>query len=207
MTSERLLIYPPKDSDSREKSVLVLFFGISAFFVGLFSITRLFRVHWVFLVPLSLGSLALFMAAVLYFRMREKPLKALWVEGDSLCILLDPGTPGASPSRYPLSSIRVESKGEGVPTEIRIFRENDPLLSLALVQVRNVTLYCEIARFLQRLPDTFFPLDSEKGEKSVGKGKFFWVVLPWALIVILMAAWEIYENHLAPRNYGPFSNP
>ena len=94
MTSERLLIYPPKDSDSREKSVLVLFFGISAFFVGLFSITRLFRVHWVFLVPLSLGSLALFMVAVLFFRMREKPLKALWVEGDSLCILLDPGTPG-----------------------------------------------------------------------------------------------------------------
>lgn len=207
MRTGRLQVYPAKKTDSREKTVLLLFFAISAFFIGLFSLTRLFLIHWVWLVPLSFGSLVLFMVAVLYFRMREKPLFSLWIENDTLCVLKDPWLPGTSAERHPLSSIRMEPEDEDLPGEIRIFRGNEQMLSLTLLQVRDVTLYREIAHLLQGLPDNFSSNGADRQEKSVEKGKFFWVVLPWAMIVLLMAAWEIYENHLAPRNYGPFSNP
>ena len=205
--TERLLIYPPKDARSREKSVLLLLFGLAAFFVGLFSVTRLFLIHWVWLVPLSLGSLVLFMVAVLYFRIREKPLEALWLEKDGLFLLPDPGSPESTAVRYPLSEIRVEKEGQGLPTTMRIYHGDTLLLSFSLVQVRDVTLYGEIARLLETPSDTFSTSSSVSPAKMAGKGKFFWVILPWSLIVLLMAAWEIYESHLAPRNYGPFSNP
>ncbi|OOH73909.1 hypothetical protein [Leptospirillum ferriphilum] len=207
MRTEHLQVYPEKKTDSREKTVLLLFFAISAFFIGLFSLTRLFLIHWVWLVPLSLGSLVLFMVAVLYFRIREKPLFSLWIENDTLCVQKNPGLPGAFPERYFLSMTRMEPEDEEIPKEIRIFQGNEPLVSFSMLQVRDVTLYREIAHLLQRPPDIFSSAGSDRPEKSVKKGKFFWVVLPWAMIVLLMAAWEIYENHLAPRNYGPFSNP
>ena len=148
MRTERLLVYPPKNTDSRERTVLLVFFVVAAFFIGLFSVTRLFLIHWVWLVPLSLGSLVLFMVAVLYFRMREKPHISLWIENDSLFILRGPGLPGESPDRYALSSIRVEPEEEGFPKELRILRDNELLLSFTLLQVRDVTLYREIAHVL-----------------------------------------------------------
>lgn len=204
-STKRLLIYPPKRAGNPEKKILAAFFGIAAFFIGLFSLTRLFMIHWVWLVPLSVGSLAALMLAILYFRFREKPIQAIWLENSTLCFstLLTSAEPHVL--RFPLSDIQAESAGKGgIPREIRFRKGNELLLSCSIEQVRDVTLYEEIWHRFSPSPEVFsarLPAATEK------RGKFFWTVLPWVLIALLMAGWELYENHLAPRNYGPFSNP
>lgn len=203
---KRLLIYPAKVTGHPEKKILAAFFVIASFFIGLFSLTRLLLIHWVWLVPFSVGSLAALMLAILYFRFREKPIQALWIENDSLCLSSLPTT-SSEPVvlRFPLSEINAESSGKGrIPQEIRFSKGEELLLSCPIEQVRDITLYEEIWHRFSPSPEVFSDRPPEGGKK---RGKFFWTVLPWVFIALLMAGWEIYESHLAPRNYGPFSNP
>ena len=204
-STKRLLIYPPKRARNPEKKILAAFFFIAAFFIGLFSLTRLFMIHWVWLVPVSVGSLATLMLAILYFRFREKPVQAIWLENSTLCLASLLASAEPLVLRFPLSEIQAESAGKGsIPREIRFRKGNELLLSCPIEQVRDVTLYEEIWHRFSPSPEVFsarLPAGKEK------RGKFFWNVLPWVLIALLMAGWELYENHLAPRNYGPFSNP
>lgn len=204
-STKRLLIYPPKRAGHPEKKILAGFFVIAAFFIGLFSLTRLFMIHWVWLVPVSVGSLAALMLAILYFRFREKPVQAIWLENSTLCLASLPAFGEPLVLRFPLSDIRAESAGRGnIPREIRFRKGDELLLSCPIEQVRDVTLYEEIWHRFSPPPEVFSARLSAGKEK---RGKFFWTVLPWVLIALLMAGWELYENHLAPRNYGPFSNP
>lgn len=209
--SGRLLIYPLEGKKSGERIVIRGAFILAATGVGVFSLTRLLLIHWVWLVPVSVGSMALLMIVLLFFRFRERPFLALQVTSDALCLEDFSSSSGLfrkKPviSRYALSDVMAETLGSGVPPDgFRMMTGNRILFECRLHQVKDVSLYLGICRYFSMDPDCRPSIPP--GKAAISKKTLFWFLLAWGLIVVLMVAWSLFENWMLPRNYGPFSNP
>ncbi|MGC8528927.1 MAG: hypothetical protein ACP5OP_01835 [Leptospirillia bacterium] len=168
--------------------------------LGLFTVTRLLLIHWVFLVPASLGSLFLLGALYVLLEMRRPPLAVLEIRPNEV-------------------SYRTASEGEILlPLEKVVLGESDVsffdlvrldtgeiFAHISRESVRDVSGFETIRRYLALSPASRPPLPSSSG--SSRKRSYRWFILGWAAIILLMVLWALYENHAAPRSYEPFSNP
>ncbi len=195
----RLLVYPSGKSRSGERIAVRIAFVTAALAVGVFSVTRLLPIRWPWLVPVSFGAVALLMTVLLFSRLRERPVCAIRVTADGVCLdSLSSGRFGkrADLSLHPLADVVVEALGNDVPPEgFRMRVGHDVLCECRMAQVRDVSLYLGIWEYFSMDPGSRPPIPARR--PIVAKGKLFWMILSWGLIVFLMAIWRMYENHLA----------
>lgn len=167
--------------------------------LGLFTVTRLLLVHWVFLVPASLGSLFALGALYVVLEMRRPPLAVLEVRQNGLSyraateeeirLPLEKVALGASEVSF-FDLVRLDT-GE---TVARIQRES----------VRDVSGFETIRRYMALAPSRRPPIPASAPSRP---RTYRWLLLGWGTIVLMMILWALYENHAAPRSYEPFSNP
>lgn len=174
-------------------------FWLAVLSLGLFSVTRLLLIHWVFLIPASLGSLSLLGLFYVLLEMRRPPLFSIDVRPEGLAI----AESGTLSSRVPLGEIVLEDR----PSAHRFLLVRRPgeevLCEVAREQVRDVSLFETLRRYFS-MPSPARPPLSAGGSRSRAAR---WFLGLWAVIVIVMVLWALYENHAAPRSYEPFTNP
>ena len=167
--------------------------------LGLFTVTRLLLIHWVFLVPASLGSLLALGVLYVVLEMRRPPLALLEIRQGELSyraateaeilLPLEKVALGASEVSF-FDLVRIDT-GE---TFARILRES----------VRDVSGFETIRRYLSLPPSSRPPIPSANPSRQ---RSYRWLLLGWGAMILLMILWALYENHAAPRSYEPFSNP
>ncbi len=168
--------------------------------LGLFTVTRLMLIHWVFLVPASLGSLFVLGCLYLLLEMRRKPVAILEIRPGEVIILRT----GEDAVTLPLGEAGLRDRADEHCFDILRLPEEEVLLSVPRDAVRDVSLYETIRRFLSVPPAQRLPVPV----LSQTKGRFYrWFIMAWSLIILLMVLWALYENYAAPRSYEPFSNP
>ncbi len=168
--------------------------------LGLFTVTRLMLIHWVFLVPASLGSLLALGTLYVILEMRRPPVAVLEIRPDSLVVR----RPGREEEVLSLDAVALREIPGEYRFEIVRMPEESVALSVAREAVRDVSLYETIRRFLSLPPFRRPPVPVATSSRS----RFYrWFILSWSLIIMIMILWALYENYAAPRSYEPFSNP
>lgn len=168
--------------------------------LGLFSVTRLLLIHWVWLVPASLGSLFALGLVYIVLEMRRPPLLTLDLRGEELTLL----RPGQPETRVPLGSVGIDDHPSEHCFDLRHLPDGLVLASVARDSVRDVSLYETVRRYLL-VPPSRRPALPPPGSS---RPKFYrWFLLAWGTIILVMVLWALYENYAAPRSYEPFSNP
>ncbi len=191
-----LRLYPSQNDGKGDRAVLVTF--ILAFVgVGLFSVTRLFLVHWVFLIPVSLGSATLLGVILILRKYREKPEAILHIGASELRFetLKQPSEPAVT---VPLDRVTIQSVGSGEPAEegIRLLGPYGDIATIRLVQVRDVSLFRQIARYFSLPADRRPAIMGE--QQSAKKKGLSWFLVAYGLIALLLTAWAVYEHTSTP---------
>ena len=174
--------------------------ALAALSLGLFTVTRLMLIHWVFLVPASLGSLLALGALYLLLEWRRSPVAILEIGPKELLIR----RPGEETRSVPIERIGLREWPADHRFEVLRLPDEEVLLSVPRDAVRDVSLYETIRRFLLLPPSARPPLPVSSGSKN---RSYRWLLMAWGLIVLIMVLWALYENYVAPRSYEPFSNP
>ena len=168
--------------------------------LGLFTVTRLMLIHWVFLVPASLGSLLALGTLYVVLEMRRPPVAVLEIGPDCLIVK----RPGGEEERLSLDDVSLKENPGDYRFEIVHVPDGNVVLSVARDAVRDVSLYETIRRFLSLPPFRRPPVPVA----AASRNRFYrWFILSWGLIILIMILWALYENYAAPRSYEPFSNP
>jgi hypothetical protein len=168
--------------------------------LGLFTVTRLMLIHWVFLVPASLGSLLALGTLYVILEMRRPPVAVLEIRPDSLVVR----RPGREEEVLSLDAVALREIPGEYRFEIVRMPEESVALSVAREAVRDVSLYETIRRFLSLPPFRRPPVPVATSSRS----RFYrWFILSWSLIIMIMILWALSENYAAPRSYEPFCNP
>jgi len=168
--------------------------------LGAFSVTRLMLIHWVFLVPASLGSLLALGVVYIVIEMRRPPVAVLDLRPEGLTVFL----PGQPERKEPLSRVGLRDLLSEHRIELLLLPEEELLCSVSRDAVRDVSLYETIRRYLMIPPQGRPPMPASVPSRS----RFYrWFILAWGAIVLVMILWTLYENYAAPRSYEPFSNP
>jgi len=174
--------------------------------IGLFSVSRLFLIHWVWLIPVSLGSLTLLAITILAMRMREKPRFRIRVDRENLCIEPDEQSGGHTNRCYPIREISARRlSGEGTPPErfSLIFEERE-ICECDLFGVRNVSLYQEIFEYFGLSKDERPEIGPQK--ELIPRKKLSWFLLAYGLIALILTLWAVYE-HQPPQTEITFPRP
>lgn len=179
-------------------SKIVLFLAVLS--LGLFSVTRLMLIHWVFLVPASLGSLLALGVLYIFLEMRRRPVLILELREEGLSVR----RPGEEPRIFPTRSILLRDFPEEHRFELATGSGGEALCSVSRNAVRDVSLYETIRRYLSLSPARRPPIPSPGPSRA---RLYRWFTLGWGLIIGIMILWALYENYAAPRSYEPFSNP
>ncbi len=168
--------------------------------LGLFTVTRLMLIHWVFLVPASLGSLLALGTLYVVIEIRRPPVAILEIRPEALVVRW----PERGEDVIPLDGVALREPPGEYRFEILRVPEGDVVLSVARDSVRDVSLYETIRRFLSLPSFRRPPVPVATSSRS----RFYrWFILSWGLIILIMILWALYENYAAPRSYEPFSNP
>jgi hypothetical protein len=201
-----LSIYPSDTRGAKDERITRITFFLAFVGVGLFSVTRLFLIHWVWLIPVSLGSLTLLAITILALRAREKPRFRIRIGREDVCIDTI-GTSGERTTRcYPVGDISAGNPaGEGTPPEsFSLFFKGQEICQCNLFGVRNVSLYQDIFEYFG-LPREKRPEIGPKKE-IIPKKKLSWFLLAYGLIALLLSLWAIYQ-HRSPEMEAPFPRP
>jgi len=175
--------------------------------LGLFTVTRLLLIHWVFLVPASLGSLFLLGALYVLLEMRRPPVAVLELCPGELSYREGPAVRGdREPGEGILLSLSEVGLGESDASRFDLVRldTGESFARVLRESVRDVSQFETIRRYLSIPPSLRPPIPPAGPPK---KRLYRWFLLSWGLIVLLMILWALYENYAAPRSYEPFSNP
>ena len=168
--------------------------------LGLFTVTRLMLIHWVFLVPASLGSLLALGTLYVVLEMRRSPVAFLEIRPKEL-VVRHPGIPDRL---VPLDEAGIRDHPGDYCFDVVHLPEGELLLSVSRDSVRDVSLYETIRRFLLLPPFRRPPVPVAGSSRS---RLYRWFILAWGMIILVMILWALYENYAAPRSYEPFSNP
>ena len=188
---------PPKGAYAWLSKIVLALAAIS---LGAFSVTRLLLIHWVFLVPASLGSLLALGLVYIVLEKRRTPVLILHFRDEVLTLV----RPGLSERKVPLGSVAIDDRPSEHRFDLRHLPDGEVLCSLARDSVRDVSLYETVRRYLS-LPAPSRPSLPPQGPP---RPKFYrWFILTWGVIILVMILWALYENYAAPRSYEPFSNP
>lgn len=175
--------------------------------LGLFTVTRLLLIHWVFLVPASLGSLFLLGALYVLLEMRRPPVAVLELRPGELSYREgSPDVRGRKSGEGILLSLADVGLGESDPSCLSLVRldTGESFARVPREAVRDVSQFETIRRYLTVPPSCRPPIPPAGPPK---KRLYRWFLLSWGVIVLLMILWALYENYAAPRSYEPFSNP
>lgn len=200
-----LRIYPFNANGSKDERITRITFFLAFVGVGLFSVTRLFLIHWVWLIPVSLGFLTLLAIVLLALRVREKPQYKLRVGREELCI--DTGTSaGEHTNCYPIGEVTARRlSGEEYPPEgFSLIFEGREICECHLFGVRNVSLYQDVFEYFTLPQDERPEIGPEK--ESLPRKKLSWFLLAYGLIALLLTLWAVYE-HRDPGIESPFPRP
>lgn len=167
--------------------------------LGLFTVTRLLLIHWVFLVPASLGSLFALGALYVVLEMRRPPLAILEVRQNEISYRTLPG----EEILLPLEKVGL-GRSEVSFFELVRLESGESLARVSRESVRDVSGFETIRRYLSLPPASRPPIPASRPS---GRRSYRWLLLGWSAIILLMVLWALYENHAAPRSYEPFSNP
>ncbi|MHB1606472.1 MAG: hypothetical protein ACYCTV_08785 [Leptospirales bacterium] len=209
--SGTLQIFPLEGRKEGKRIAIRWTFFLAATGVGIFFLTRLLPIHSVWLVPVSIVSFALFMIVLFVFRLLERPILAVRVTGEGLSLNDFSAASGLfhkkpAVSRYALSDISVETMGNAIPPDgFRMMACHRVLFECHLQQVKDISLYLGIWAYFSMDPECRPPIPPMTS--AVSKKKLFWILLSWGLIVLLLFAWDLFENWMASRNYGHLSRP
>ena len=167
--------------------------------LGLFTVTRLLLIHWVFLVPASLGSLFLLGALYVLLEMRRPPLAVLEIRPNELSYRTEP----EGELLLPLEKVALGESDISFFDLVRL-DTGETIARISRESVRDVSGFETIRRYLALPPAARPPIPSSGSSR---KRSYRWLLLGWGAIILLMVLWALYENHAAPRSYEPFSNP
>lgn len=167
--------------------------------LGLFTVTRLLLIHWVFLVPASLGSLFALGALYVVLEMRRPPLAVLEVRQNELSYRASAG----EEVLLPLERVALGTS-EGSFFDLVRLDTGETVARIRRESVRDVSSFETIRRYLALAPSLRPPIPASAPARP---RTYRWLLLGWGTIVLLMILWALYENHAAPRSYEPFSNP
>ncbi len=174
--------------------------AVAVLSLGLFTVTRLMLIHWVFLVPASLGSLLALGTLYVVLEMRRPPVAFLEIRPGELVVR----RPGTEDRVVPLDEAGILDQPGDHCFVVLHLPDGERLLSVSRDAVRDVSLYETIRRFLL-LPS--FRRPPVPSPSSSPRRFYRWFIMAWGLIILIMILWALYENYAAPRSYEPFSNP
>jgi hypothetical protein len=148
-----LSIYPAAMKGGVDEKLTRIIFFLAFAGIGVFSVTRLFLIHWVWLIPVALGSLTLLAITIIVMKGREKPRLRVRVGREDLC--LDTVGESEEPTSrcYPIRDVSAKRlSGEGNPPErFSLMFEGREICECNLFGVRNVSLYQTIFEYF-RIP-------------------------------------------------------
>lgn len=197
-----LVVYPSDAKDPKNERITRITFFLAFAGVGLFSVTRLFLIHWVWLIPVSLGFSTLLAIVLLAARVREKPLYKIRVGRKEICI--DTGTKAGEQTThcYPIGEVTARRLfGEEEPSEgFSLIFEGREICECHLFRVRNVSLYQDIFEYFTLARDERPEIGPEK--ERLPRKKLSWFLLAYGLIALLLTLWAVYE-HRSPVTSFP----
>lgn len=201
-----LSIYPSGTKGGKDERLTRITFFLAFVGIGIFSVTRLFLIHWVWLIPVSLGSLTLLAMTILAMRVREKPLFRIRVGREDVFIDTLGESGGITSRRYPTREVSARRVyGEGTPPErFCLIFEGQKICECDLFGVRNVSLYQNIFEYFELFKDERPEIVAEK--ELLPRKKLSWFLLAYGLIALLLTLWAVYE-HQSPQMESPFSRP
>ncbi|BAM07752.1 hypothetical protein [Leptospirillum ferrooxidans] len=201
-----LSVYPSDKKEHKDERITRITFFLAFAGVGLFSVTRLFLIHWVWLIPVSLGFLTLLAIVLLAMRVREKPKFTLRVEREQLCIDTGTTTGEATSHCYPVGEVTARRLPGTVdpPESFALIFEGMEICECHLFGVRNVSLYQDIFEYFS-LPAGERPEMTPEKERLPRK-KLSWFLLAYGLIALILTLWAAYE-HQNPEIGTTFPRP
>ena len=201
-----LRVYPSDKKEHKDEKITRITFFLAFAGVGLFSVTRLFLIHWVWLIPVSLGFLTLLAIVLLAMRVREKPKFTLRVERETLCIDTGAITGEATRHCYPIGEVAARRlSGSGDPPEsFALIFEGMEICECHLFGVRNVSLYQDIFEYFTLPGDERPAMGAEK--ERLPRKKLSWFLLAYGLIALILTLWAAYE-HQNPEIGTAFPRP